>query len=436
MREGKERGKKKCKTSALARDRFSSLLLSCVFLRNPEEARPAAGFCPSRTREDGECQPALPSLSLPSRDSSQFFFELFVSNFTSPPCHVASSFFFPVCPSAIRGVDERARSSCFTSLACPPLSALLPSFLHLFLFFSPFLRSFALLIHFTTVVSSPSILRPPFSCLSVVSSLLPRALRSPPPPLFSAPASSFPSFAAYVGSIYSFPRSLFSPDRLRRYFLVAPSLPWLYATLLSSPSPSFLPSSLTPTAGRNNLPFPSRVLPYITVLIRSFSLSLWLFLSPPPLSIYLSFCSFPCPTLAHRSLFISFSLPPFPSLPLLLPAPLTLLRQFFLRGAPFTFFQRYRRRLLASSRTFPFRGHYPRDDGQPALSPGKRKRKRPSLLPPPFFFRPLARPATSAPVTIVRFQAGRTGIFQKSFLRSLLSRFPLSPPLSLFLFLS
>lgn len=177
---GKGKRKKKCKTLALARDRFSSLLLSCVFLRNPEEARPAAGFCPSRTREDGECQPALPSLSLPSRDSSQFFFELFVSNFTSPPCHVASSFFFPVCPSAIRGVDERARSSCFTSLAFPPLSALLPSFLHLFLFFSPFLRSFALLIHFTTVVSSPSILRPPFSCLSVVSSLLPPALRSPP----------------------------------------------------------------------------------------------------------------------------------------------------------------------------------------------------------------------------------------------------------------
>lgn len=61
---GKGKREKKCKTLALARDRFSSLLLSCVFLRNPEEARPAAGFCPSRTREDGECQPALPSLSL------------------------------------------------------------------------------------------------------------------------------------------------------------------------------------------------------------------------------------------------------------------------------------------------------------------------------------------------------------------------------------
>lgn len=383
----KGKRKKKCKTLALARDRFSSLLLSCVFLRNPEEARPAAGFCPSRTREDGECQPALPSLSLPSRDSSQFFFELFVSNFTSPPCHVASSFFFPVCPSAIRGVDERARSSCFTSLACPPLSALLPSFLHLFLFFSPFLRSFALLIHFTTVVSSPSILRPPFSCLSVVSSLLPRALRSPPPPappLFSAPASSFPSFAAYVGSIYSFPRSLFSPDRLRRYFLVAPSLPWLYATLLSSPSPSFLPSSLTPT-GREKQPPLSLARSSLYHRPDSILLSFSPAFSFSPSSIHLSiflFLSLPYPR-APLSLYFFLSLPPFPSLPLLLPAaPLTLLRQFFLRGAPFTFFQRYRRRLLASSRTFPFRGHYPRDDGQPALSPGKRKRKRPSLLPP------------------------------------------------------
>lgn len=284
------------------------------FPSQPRRSAPGGGFLPVANAGGWRvsARPSI-SLSLPSRDSSQFFFELFVSNFTSPPCHVASSFFFPVCPSAIRGVDERARSSCFTSLACPPLSALLPSFLHLFLFFSPFLRSFALLIHFTTVVSSPSILRPPFSCLSVVSSLLPRALRSPPPPappLFSAPASSFPSFAAYVGSIYSFPRSLFSPDRLRRYFLVAPSLPWLYATLLSSPSPSFLPSSLTPT-GREKQPPLSLARSSLYHRPDSILLSFSLAFSFSPSSIHLSiflFLSLPYPR-APLSLYFSLSLP-------------------------------------------------------------------------------------------------------------------------------
>lgn len=281
------------------------------FPSQPRRSAPGGGFLPVANAGGWRvsARPSI-SLSLPSRDSSQFFFELFVSNFTSPPCHVASSFFFPVCPSAIRGVDERARSSCFTSLACPHPS---PHFSPLFsISFSFSLPSFVP-SPFSSISRLSFRLPPFFALLFLVSRSFHRfflelSARPPPPPLFSAPASSFPSFAAYVGSIYSFPRSLFSPDRLRRYFLVAPSLPWLYATLLSSPSPSFLPSSLTPT-GREKQPPLSLARSSLYHRPDSILLSFSLAFSFSPSSIHLSiflFLSLPYPR-APLSLYFSLS---------------------------------------------------------------------------------------------------------------------------------
>lgn len=82
-REGKGKRKKKCKTLALARDRFSSLLLSCVFLRNPEEARARRRV--SARRERGR----MASVSPP------FHLSLF-----PPAIHLnfSSSFLCPISP--------------------------------------------------------------------------------------------------------------------------------------------------------------------------------------------------------------------------------------------------------------------------------------------------------------------------------------------------
>lgn len=92
---------------------------------------------------------------------------------------IPSSFFFPVCLSAIRGVDERL---------LPSSSTLVSFSFHLLLFFS-------------------------------LALLVPRSFRRS---FLDPPRLSFP-LSPRVGSIYSFPRSL--PTRRRRYFLVAPFLP-------------------------------------------------------------------------------------------------------------------------------------------------------------------------------------------------------------------
>lgn len=160
-----------------------------------------------------------------------------MSNFTSPPCHAMSFFFFPVYPSAIRGVDELALRVLPLHLLYHPHSSLrsplsIPT--TLFLFFS--LRFFALLIHFTTVVPrlSHRVLRPPFSCLSVVSSLLPRPSAHLLPPL----SHPFPSFAARVGSIYSFPlpptpKTLFSRGPFASTVIRHPSFSFSLSSFVS-----------------------------------------------------------------------------------------------------------------------------------------------------------------------------------------------------------
>lgn len=217
---------------------------------------------------------------------------------------------------------------------------------------------------------SLTILRPPFSCLSVVSSLLPRLSAHLFPPL----SQSFPSFAARVGSIYSFPL----PPTPKMLFSRGP----FASTVIRHPSFSFLLPLfflLTPTLGRDNLPF-SLVLSYISILG-----------SIPPAVSFSSPLAFSFPLYIHLSIFPFRSLPNQPSC--LFPP----LSSFFPSrldspvlspcSAFYVFPTLSTRRLLASSRIFPFRGHRSRDDDQPALSPGKHKRKRPLplflLYPPP-----------------------------------------------------
>lgn len=264
-----------------------------------------------------------------------------MSNFTSPPCHAVSFFFFPVYPSTIRGVDELA----LRVLPPPTFSATLillsvlpsqfqPLTLSPSLFLSSFLRP-SHPFHDRRSISL-TILRPPFSCLSVVSSLLPRLSAHLFPPL----SQSFPSFAARVGSIYSFPL----PPTPKTLFSRGP----FASTVIRHPSFSFLLPLfflLTPTLGRDNLPlFP-----------RSF-----LYLHPglyPSCCLFFFSSGFFFPPL-YPSIYLSV---PFPSQPTQLPfssppsSHLASIRRFFLRAAPFTFFQRYRR--VASSLLpgfFPF----------------------------------------------------------------------------------
>lgn len=220
------------------------------------------------------------------------------------------------------------------------LSVLPSQFQPLSLFLSLFLSSFLRPSHpFHDRHSvSLTVLRPPFSCLSVVSSLLPRPSAHLLPPL----SQPFPSFAARVGSIYSFPL----PPRLRRYFLVAPSLPRLYATLLSLSLSLSLSSFFSPQPiGRDNLPFS---------LVSFLYLCPWLY---PSRCLFFFSSSFFFPPL-YPSIYLSIPFPPRPTqLPFSSPPSphLASIRRFFLRAAPFTFFQRYRR--VASSLLpgfFPF----------------------------------------------------------------------------------
>lgn len=214
-----------------------------------------------------------------------------MSNFTSPPCHAISFFFFPVYPSAIRGVDELALRVLPPYLLYHPHSSLrsplsIPTTHSLPLFLSSFLRP-SHPFHDCCSVSL-TVLRPPFSCLSVVSSLLPRPSAHLLPPL----SQSFPSFAARVGSIYSFPL----PPTPKTLFSRGP----FASTVIRHPSFSFyvpLFFRLTPTIGRDNLPF-SLVLSYISILA-----------SIPPA------VSFSFPLTFSFLLYIHLSIFPFRSLP-------------------------------------------------------------------------------------------------------------------------
>lgn len=163
-------------------DRFSSLTLAFSFAVSKKH-----GFFSSYAGEKGE----LP-FHLPSHDSSQFFFELFVSNFTSPPCHAMSFFFFLVYPSAIRGVDELALRVLPPYLLYHPHSSLC----------SPLSIPSSLSFFFSLFVSSP------FSSISRPSS---RLSHRPSPSFFlslgrfiassttlrSPPSTSLPAFSLF-----------------------------------------------------------------------------------------------------------------------------------------------------------------------------------------------------------------------------------------------
>lgn len=160
-----------------------------------------------------------------------------MSNFTSPPCHAMSFFFFPVYPSAIRGVDELALRVLPLYLLYHPHSSLrsplsIPTTHSLPLFLSSFLRP-SHPFHDRRSVSL-TILCPPFSCLSVVSSLLPRPSAHLLPPL----SQPFPSFAARVGSIYSFPlpptpKTLFSRGPFASTVIRHPSFSFSLSSFVS-----------------------------------------------------------------------------------------------------------------------------------------------------------------------------------------------------------
>lgn len=92
--------------------------------------------------------------------------------------------------------------------------------------FSLFVSFFALLIHFTTVVPS---LSSSFALLFLVSRSFHRFFHDPPLTSFHPSPSLFPLSPR---ALVPFTHSLF-PPRLRRYFLMAPLLPRLYATLRS-----------------------------------------------------------------------------------------------------------------------------------------------------------------------------------------------------------
>lgn len=145
----------------------------------------ATGFHPSRSRFPEEAPRVFsPFYAGEQRDrppfhlSSPRFISIFLRAFcvqfhlASLPCHVL--FLFPrlsLCHSRSR----RARSSCFTTLLSLPLALSLPRspFSISTLSFSP--RSFALLIHFMTVVLSPF-----FTLLFLVSRSFHRFFLYPP----------------------------------------------------------------------------------------------------------------------------------------------------------------------------------------------------------------------------------------------------------------
>lgn len=233
----------------------------------------------------------VPPFHLPSHDSSQFFFELFVSNFTSPPCHDTSFFFFPVYPSAIRGVDELA-----------------PRVLPRYLLYHPH-----------------SSLRSPLSIPTLFLSLFRSSFLRPSHPFHDRRSVSLAaSFALLFLVSRSFHR--FFHDSPLTSFHPSPSLSlfrrarWFHLLILSSPP--------TPKTLFSRGPFASMVIRH-----PSFSFSLPLLLSPhpndrekqPPLFprsfLYLrpgsipSAVSFSSPLAFSFPLYIHLSIFPFRSLP-------------------------------------------------------------------------------------------------------------------------
>lgn len=317
-----------------------------------------------------------------------------MSNFTSPPCHAISFFFFPVYPSAIRGVDELALRVLPPYLLYHPHSSLrsplsIPTTHSLPLFLSSFLRP-SHPFHDRCSVSL-TVLRPPFSCLSVVSSLLPRPSAHLLPPL----SQSFPSFAARVGSIYSFPL----PPTPKTLFSCGP----FASTVIRHPSFSFyvpLFFRLTPTIGRDNLPF-SLVLSYISILA-----------SIPPA------VSFSFPLTFSFLLYIHLSIFPFRSLP---NQPSCLFPLRLLLISPRSAGSFSVERLLRFSNVID--ASPPRFFPDFSLSRPPFSRRRPTG-----FFSGKTQAETTAPLflhlaAISRFQAaGGIGIFQETFLRCPLSQ--------------
>lgn len=164
-----------------------------------------------------------------------------MSNFTSPPCHATSFFFFPVYPSAIRGVDELA-------LRVLPLPSRFSTTLIL-LSALPSLNSYPISLSLSPslLVSSPfsSISRPSFRPSPSFFLSLGRFIASSTT-LRSPPSTPLPNlFPLSLRALVPFTHSLF-PSRLRRYFLSWPlrfhgyTLPFF---LFLSP---YLPSFFSP----------------------------------------------------------------------------------------------------------------------------------------------------------------------------------------------
>lgn len=268
----------------------------------------------------------------------------FTSSFhllVSPPCHATSSFFFPVLSFRhSRRVDELALR------ISPPRPASSLALILLVVFSAQFYPPSHTRAHTYTRCASPSALpshpfhncrfvslsspfHPPFSCLSVVSSLLlhdPPLALPPDPPL----GQPFPLSLRMLVPFAPFP--LLSPTLPKTLFSRGP----FASTVIRHPFLSF--SLLAPMAGRNILPFFPRSFLYLCFgpgSSLSFSLFLQLCLFP---SLYLSifsFLFFPQPAL---------------SLLLLLLLRLALLRQFFfspLQGVFYVFPELSTRRLFS-----------------------------------------------------------------------------------------
>lgn len=265
----------------------------------------ATGFHPSRSRFPEEAPRVFPPLLRGGADrppfhlSSPRFISIFLRAFcvqfhlASLLCHVL--FLFPrlsLCHSRSR----RARSSRFTTPLSPPsprsFFPVLPS---------QFLPSLFLLVPSPfSSISRPSFRLPPSPCFFlslgrfIASS---STLRSPASRLSLHPA--FPSFAAHVASIYSFPlpstsKTLFSCGPFASTVIRHPSPPPPLSLSFSFPPSFSLSLSFflpTPTTERQPHRFP-HILPYIHPSV-SFSSSPTFYLTPP--YIHLSIFSFRFP---------------------------------------------------------------------------------------------------------------------------------------------
>jgi len=356
-------------------------------------------FFPVRERKN-----ILPS-SLPRFIS--IFLRAFCVQFhlASLPRHVL--FLFPRL-SLRRSWSRRARSSCFSPshlLARPSprfprtvLSSLTRTYTHTLLL-PPFLRPFHP-FHNRHFVSLSLSLSPSFFLSPgrfIASSTIPR---SSPPSSLSQP---FPLSPRTLVPFAPFP--LPSPPHLpKTLFSRGP----FASTAIRHPFPSF--SLLAPITGRG-------ILPFFVVLFYIFVPILFVSSLPPSLSSSLSFCPsapqlFLSPSVSICLFFLSSpqSFPSSPSASTRLAAPAFSSS----RSAFYVFPGLSTRRLLASPRTFPFRGYRSRDDGVPSSSfAGKTQAETttPSRhAPPP----PFHRCCFAIPVAF-RVPRRRTEIFQGCF---------------------